>query len=352
MKCLVWLDVLTPKQARLLASIAQRLERKGYSVFMTSRKYDYTLSVLRDLYGVEPVVVGGHGSTKLEKLVLDAERVRELALLVGERKPDVLVAYPSPSAARVAYGLSLDMVILTDSPHIEPVHRLVLPLADTVLVSRYIAEQVEKYVLKEFTILETYNGVDEVEYLKEATPSLQSIKSLELEEYSYIVVRPPEYKASYYPRGEWLGVLEDVALKLVSKGVKIVYFPRYAEQAKLMKNKRGVIVPNRAHDSISLYYYALAVVTGGISMAREAALLGTPAFTIFHRVLDVDRFLMSKGVPLFYVNDVSKLYEQLVGLLGSRTMREEMREKALKILSEMERPSSRLLEILGRLCGK
>lgn len=355
---LVWLDALTPKQARLMASIALKLEKKGYEFFITTRDYDYTVSVLREVYGIEPIVVGSHGSTLYEKLVLDAERVKTLARIVEEKKPCLLISYPSPSAVRAAFGLAIKIVLLSDSPHIAPVHRLTFPLADHVVVSEYIAEAMKKYILPGFTSFTTYRGVDEAEYLKSFRPNKHPLDALGLEPYQYIVVRPPEYKAVYYPKGHAEGMVEKLVVELLKKeDVKAVYFPRYPEQKELMSKIRGVIIPPRAYDSLPLLYHAVAVVTGGISMAREAALLGTPAYSLFAKVLDIDKYLISVGVPLKYVEDYNQLYGELVGLVKDvkgKTLGEietKRREGIKTILDSMEQPSSKISVLVEKYCG-
>jgi len=347
----VWFDVLTPKQARLMASIAMVLRDKlKVDYVVTTRNYDYTISVLKDIYNVDPVVVGGHGSSLLEKLVEDAKRIEKLARRIAVEKPCLLISYPSPSAARIAFGLKIPSIILTDSPHVEPVHRLTLPLADYILVSRFIVDSVKKYALPVFTRIISYNGVDEAEYLRDYKKLEHDILAeLGLEPRQYVVIRPPEYKASYYFNLKPLD-LDSLALRL-SRKIKIVYLPRYPEQYEKMKSRENIIIPPKAIDSIPLAYYAVAVVTGGISMAREAALLGTPAYTSFPYVLDVDRHLISKGIPLNYSNNADRIYFDILTLYrsGEETLK-EYRARAKKLLEEMEKPSTKIISLVKDFC--
>jgi predicted glycosyltransferase len=56
------------------------------------------------------------------------------------------------------------------------------------------------------------------------------------------------------------------------------------------------MVPETALDGPNLLYYADLVISGGGTMNREAAVLGTPTYSLFKgKLAAVDRYLMDKG---------------------------------------------------------
>ncbi|NPA96192.1 MAG: DUF354 domain-containing protein [Crenarchaeota archaeon] len=343
----VWIDVLTPKQARLFAALSRRLV--GFEILFTARDYDYTVATLRRL-GIDPIVAGGYGYSLREKVVEEARRIEALASVV--EGCSMLLAYPNPSAARLAYGLAIPYIAFTDSPHSVHPSRLSLPLATAVVAPSCIPmREITRFTLPG-THVEMYRGVDEVEWLKLFKPSRASLKELGLEERSYVVVRPPEVRASYYgSRGS--RVLSEVA-KIVEwclgEGLSVVYMPRYArdELQERFSGSRGFTIVDRSRgvDGADLTYHALAVVTGGGSMAREAALLGTLGICLYPSRLYVDDFVEALGLPHARASSALQAIELIKGF--SRDP-DRYRTIAREVTATLEAPSDALLRVLEEL---
>ncbi len=282
---------------------------------MTCREYEYTCRAL-DFLGVEYVVVGRYSEgDPYDKVREDGLRVAGLAEVARGFKPEVLVAYPNPAASRVAYGVGARYVALTDSPHASIPSRLSLPLADYVVFSSCIPEgEVRRYVTPS-TALAQFRGVDEVGWLKRLEPDEGYLRSLGLKPWGYVVLRPAEELATYY-RGLKLPRSEEVLSILLDLGYEVVLLPRYSHHRDLAR-REGVVVVEGGFSGPSLTYYARLVVTGGASMAREAALVGTPAITYTPLDLHVNRCVTDWGFPLFRATDLSelrRLAEELVDL--------------------------------------
>src|SRR5207244_13147311 len=79
--------------------------------------------------------------------------------------------------------------------------------------------------------------------------------------------------------------------------VTAVVLTRNAEQAAQVESLSDrLIVPRRAVDAGSLVAFAAALVSAGGAMNREAAALGTPAWTVFEgRMGAVDERLVAEG---------------------------------------------------------
>lgn len=341
----IWLDALTPKQALLLGTIAVRLNEHGFKTLVTTRRYDYTEAVLKNIK-IPYISVGEYGENKFEKLVKEIERIQKLIDVVG-KEFDLAIAYPNPVAARIAFGLSKSYIALTDSPHSEIVSRLSLPLADYVVFSNCIPiEAIESYIYKRKTKLIQFNGIDEVEWLKDTSPDFSYVKSLGLEPYSYAVVRPPEIKASYYNYSGMIEVFEKLIKKLIDSRLKIIYLPRYKDDviARCADNNK-IIVPSidKGVVGYKLIYYASVVITGGGTLAREAALLGTPGISLFPTDLYVDKCIQNKMFPL---SKCRNLEECLLLIDAYLKDPEKYKNHALSLLKEFEKPSDVVLEIV------
>jgi predicted glycosyltransferase len=115
------IDILTPKQCMFLSRLIEHLERRGHQVSKTTRKYREVNQLLR-LKGLEATTVGRHGGGTLAgKLRANAQRILELTRIIDELKPDMAVSFSSPEMARVAFGLGIPHICISDSPHAEAV---------------------------------------------------------------------------------------------------------------------------------------------------------------------------------------------------------------------------------------
>jgi predicted glycosyltransferase len=351
----IWLDALTPKQARLSAALASKLTDRGYKVFITARDYDYTVAVLRRFAppSARLEVVGGYGgATRQGKLKAELERSYGLVDTVSSLNPCMLIAYPSPSATRVAFGLGIPVTILFDSPHAYHVNRLAATLADHIVYSDFIPrDQVVKYVLSSFTKLYSYHGVDELEYVMDYVirSSSKPSNELNLEPLSYVVVRPAEYKAAYYESLK-PPAIEVLVKWLASKGVKVVVFPRYEEQQIVFKSINNVVIPSNAVDTLPLIDEAIAVVTGGATLAREAALLGTPGLTLYPGEIAVSKALEDLGLPHFHLRSIEEAKQLLESIIRDPDLHRVKGVKLKTIVAGLEPPSLRILEITREVC--
>jgi predicted glycosyltransferase len=97
-----------------------------------------------------------------------------------------------------------------------------------------------------------------------------------------VVLRPPAMWADYY-HGEGKTFAAVVQLLRTTPDCFVVYLPRIREQAQLVTGLPAdrVLMPAQALDGPNLLAHADLAVSGGGTMIREAAVLGTPAYSIF-----------------------------------------------------------------------
>ena len=299
---LFWADALTSKQALLFSLLHRELTRRGHELLITCREYDYVVKLLR-LKGITPKVIGKYGGSALSSK-LGASLKRELVLVreLSDLKPSAHVSFTSPEGSRAAFKMQIPILLLTDSPHSVYVNSLTIPLANTVIVPE--ATPPEEYGpyfrLVRFRV---FKGVFEAMWAKRLMPSKALLDSLGLEPFTYVVFRTEESKASYYPlRGHRAPTaITPLVRMVVEEGLKAVVFARYPDQEKALEAefKGRILIPRDAVDGLSLAYYALAVVSGGSTMATEAALVGTPGITLFPKEIHIVKYLSKKGFPLY-----------------------------------------------------
>ena len=351
---LVWLDAMTSKQGTLLSVIARELKSLGYDVLITCRSYEYTVGSIKR-FGFDPIVIGTYSEgDSREKVMQDIKRMEGLLNLLTSLKkmPEILVAYPNPPAARVAFGLGIRYIALTDSPHAVIPSRMSLPLADAIITPIAVPRsEIEKYIYRNETSVHQYEGVDELAWILRYKPDRQYITSvLNLKPFNYIVFRPHEYLATYYGINPPISVIK-VIKELGELGYTIVLLPRYSTDEFLIKelNNQGVSVRliKGMYDGVSLVYFARAVITGGATLAREAALLGTLGITYFPFMLYVNDYVASKGFPLY----VAKSNSDIIKLVISRgtSYKEDYSVYISRLKSTFEDPVEVILRVITKL---
>ncbi len=331
----IWLDVITPKQARLMVSIAKYLEERGHQTLITSKGYRETRWVLNSL-GVKYREVGEYGKDLVSKLISYADRVRELALIAYEESPDYLVSFSSPEATRVAFGLGIKVINMNDTPHAVHVARLTFPLTWKLVFSKAIPEDLMISLGADKESLTPYDGVDELAWLKEV-----EIHGERFNEFT-VFVRMEESKASYL-----LHLKESPNLKviegLVSHGIRVLVMPRYESQAEFLRKMNVEVL--EPEDTVKLFQRVHVVITGGGTMAREAALLGTPAISTFPLdvPLYVNAYLRRKGLPIWRIRSPDDVVKKVLEIKDDYR---DYRELARRVRESMEDPREVILRLL------
>ncbi|NPA23696.1 MAG: DUF354 domain-containing protein [Crenarchaeota archaeon] len=340
---LIWFDALTPKQARIGAILFLEGCKRGIGVLITGREYSYIEETLRP-YSVPFIKVSEYGESLKEKLLKYAERIRYLTNLLPEF--DVAVGFPSPDMHRVAFGLGRPIITLTDTVHADKVHRLCLPLSSLIVVPDVIPmEEILKYVVRgeEWKVVR-FHGVFEIMWVRRHTPCREVLDRLGLEPEHYVIVRPEESRAHYYEYGDKLDILCTIIDRIVKKGLKVVFLPRYRFQEEHIKRKlydnENIVIPRGIPlNMLDLYSYARLVITGGLSMATEAALMGVPSVSYFPSRTYIEDLLKSIDAPLIKVSSIVELcsmIDDLLELPRARPRVEELEDPTDLILNKAQ----------------
>ncbi|MEM3840354.1 MAG: DUF354 domain-containing protein [Candidatus Bathyarchaeia archaeon] len=299
----VWYDACTGKHVRYGVAIARRLREMGHEVVLTTRKHPDTVPLAK-LLNENFIVVGKYNpKSLLSRLKESARRQLSFCKIFGENAPDVALSHGSVDQIRVAFGLKIPTITTLDTPYADAVHRLTLPLADYIVVSKAIPEEtLQKYNVKGKII--HFDGVDEVAWIKGFKPLMKYDFEKPL-----IVVREVEERAVYV-EGKFSFV--NLAKKLTRLG-NVVFLPRYRRRAI-----KGLIVPKGFVDSASLVAQADLFVGAGGTITREAALQGTPAIVVdMFQEQYVNDYLAEKGFPIFRT-ELASAYNLAREVLGSK----------------------------------
>ncbi|MCD6558878.1 hypothetical protein DRN43_04130 [Thermococci archaeon] len=309
----VWIDISNAPHAHFFKGIIRELEKRGYEVLVTTRKFDGLTGIL-DMLGIDYYVVGKHGGSTLEgKLVASVERQQKLASLIIEEKPDLALYKHSVEAPRVAFGLGIPSIGFVDNETAVAQNKLMLPLTSRIIHP----EAIDKYDLMrsgaDANTLRPIKGFAELAHIYHFTPSKEPLKELDLEKHDYIVMRPEPIKANYFNGDAERSVLERILPMLPD--MPIVLFPRTESQRRRFEHFENVIMPDKPMDSLSLLYYARLMIGAGGTMNREAIALGTPTISTYPgKTLAVTRWMVKMGVKFYSTEALAvakKAYEFL-----------------------------------------
>ncbi len=316
---LIWIDITNLPHLLFFKDFI----RNYSNIFVTARKIGNIDELLR-FYGISCKIVGHHGASLEEKLILSANRIIDLVNLIKDRNIKVALSKRSVELARVAFGLGIPVITVIDNEYSEKQNRLVLPLSDIVVKPTFTSKEL---LIKQGAgnIVEFY-GLCEVAHVLNFEPR-------EVNE-EYLLIRPEPFRASYF-KGKLL--CRDLISALKAKfDIKIYVIPRFNERYE------GAVVPNTV-DSLNLLYNAKIFIGGGGTMCREACLLGTPTISFYSQeLLGVDKFLIDQGL-LYHSVEHKEILSFVDELLDKKS---EFRIMANRLVKKMENPHRVLRDVL------
>ncbi len=355
----IWVDILTPKQARFFQPLISRLEARGDRVWVTTRRYSQATEMINFL-GIKAEVYGAHGGGELaEKLRTDTERIVELLNPVAKFAPDLAISFVSPTATRIMFGLGLPMINISDSPHAKAVSKLTIPLSSHLLSPVMIAKKTwVQYGITEDQITQ-YKAFDQVAWLKSFSPDASVLTQLGLTMADPIItIRVEEAFAAYLrDRADpQRSMVIPVVTALISRfpDAQIVVLPRYQVQVDHLKKclPSEVRIPESVIDATSLISYSTLFIGAGGTMTIEAVLLGVPAISFFVGKLDVESWLTKKGM-LYHADSSSEVIDQANNILAkSDQVREDAQKAATKLMASFEDPITAIISVIDRTLAK
>jgi predicted glycosyltransferase len=300
----VWVDLTNTAHVLVLRPLVELLESDGHEVELTARPLSHTVELL-DEWGHPYKVVGRHGGSKrLGKARAAAGRVPQLVSFARRRGFDCALGHGSTDLPPACRLLRIPNTTMFDYEWATLQHHVICRLATRVAVPDAIPfERLAPYGAKPPKLVR-YPGMKEEYYLAdfEPDPSVLGVVGLGKSPLpasgTLAVVRTaPSY--ALYLGGSENPLLPRVLERLSGAGeTETVVLARTAEQRQAVRalELSRVHVPDHAVDGRSLVALADVLVSAGGTMNREAAVLGTPVWSIFEGKLGaVDEQLIREG---------------------------------------------------------
>jgi uncharacterized protein len=304
----VFMDLTNTAHVLVLRPLVERLEAAGHNVELTARPLSHTLELLDD-WGHSYTALGRHGGAgRAGKALAAASRVPQLLRFARGEGFDCALAHGSTDLPPVCRALRIPNTTMFDYEWATIQHHANCRLANRVLVPDAIPpERLARYGARPPKLVR-YPGLKEEYYLSDFEPDRQVLDDLGISgDRPLAVIRTaPSY--ALYLGGSENALLRGVLERLAAEGAQTVVLARTDEQRRAVDALGlGAIVPERAVDGRSLVAFADLLVSAGGTMNREAAVLGTPVWSIFEgRLGAVDEQLAREG-RLRFLEDPGQL---------------------------------------------
>jgi predicted glycosyltransferase len=319
----VWVDVTNSAHVIVLRPLVELLEHDGHDVTITARPLSHTTELLDD-WG-HPYRPLGHygGARRLGKALAVSARAAQALAFARGKGFDYGLAHGSTDLPAVGRVLRIPNTTMFDYEWARLQHELNCRLATRVLVPDAIPiERVAPYGAWPPKLVR-YPGLKEEYYLSGFEPDTSVLARLGVDGGRPLAVVRTAPSYALYLGGSENELLPRVLRRLLDQEAQVVVLARTDGQREALRAlDERLVVPARAVDGRSLAALADAVVSAGGTMIREAAVLGTPTWSIFEgRPGAVDEQLEREG-RIRFLRDSEELVIEKVMRRERRAMRD------------------------------
>jgi len=303
----VWIDLANSPHVLFFRPVIDEMHRRGVQTVVTARDFAQTTQLCAR-FDIDAEVIGRHGGASLSgKFEGLARRVHGLRAFARRTSPGAAVSHNSYSQALAARSLHIPVMTAMDYEY-QPANHLAFRCADLVAVPEVFP--LDRLLAQGAKPGRTwrYPGLKEHISLAGFAPDPGYLARAGIDaSRPVVVVRPPADMALYHRFANPL--FPRLLERLASAPVTTILLARTGTQAADLEAAGfGTLLwRGEALDGRQLVAGADAVVSAGGSMNREAAVLGTPAYSIYAgKLAAVDRALVAAG-SLHLLHDVDDL---------------------------------------------
>lgn len=304
----IWLDLANSPHVLFFRPVIAQLRSRGHAVLITARDFAQTLPLCRS-FGIDAVPIGSHGGGNLlargANIAGRALALARFARRTGPARAACLGSYAQILSARLC---GIGCVTFMDFEG-QPANHLSFRLASRVVVPECFPAAALRVQGASPRRTVRLPGVKEQVYIERPPPPLEFLECRTLGDDPrpvrwtrddgriLAVVRPPASMSLYYRENR---LFPQVIARLTARAdVLTLVVARTAEQRREMAGldpSGRIVEPVEVPDGLLLLGAADLVVSGGGTMNREGAVLGTPAYSVFSgEPIAVDRWLEAQG---------------------------------------------------------
>jgi predicted glycosyltransferase len=303
----IWIDLDHAPHIPLFASLISGLKRRGHRPLVTVCDYGYTRAVI-DREDIPYDLVGDRRQRNpVTRLVGHVRRIAALIRWSRGREIDVAISHGSRTLVIACALLRIPCVTMYDNESASTA--LFNRLSTKVLLPEVIPDDLFSARRLKRAQLVKYPGFKEEVYLGGFVPDSSLLDDLHVrEDQTLVVLRPPASAAHHHSlTGEKIieVFIERISAEKDAVGVLV---PRSPEEGaaitKWIKDPSKFRLLTRPVNGLNLLWHADVVVGSGVTMNREASLMGVAAYGVFMgKIGTVERTLSERG-RLALVRDV------------------------------------------------
>jgi predicted glycosyltransferase len=268
--------------------------RKKNRVLCTSREYR-EVTKLAKIRHFNLKIVGKHGGGNTsDKLTASLDRMKILSKIVEKFAPDVTVSFCSPEASRIAFGLGINHVAFSDSPHASAVMRLSVPLVQKLLIPWVIPKkEFIKYGIGRKNII-SYKAIDAASITQRKIAAKTKIPFSEKKK--NILIRIEEDQAAYRSKSKIIPIIRAIVKEFDSENILVL--GRYHSQIQKLNQTFGkkIKVLKMSYDGKLLLTKSDVFIGSGGTMTAESALLGVPTISYNAVPNFIEEYLVRKNL--------------------------------------------------------
>ena len=310
---MLWFDLDNSPHVPLFRPVFNYLEDQGIDYFVTARNFAQTKELL-ELFNIQHSLIGGHGGkSKFKKLINLFDRGNQLYKMVKKLPIKLAINHGSRTQLIAAKRLGIKAITMLDYEYTE--HYIFNLLANYLIMPVYIPDEYLKKNGFNLNKIIRYNGFKEELYLKYFKPDINFRKQLGITENTILVVfRPPSMTGNYHDNKSEKLLIAGLNYFSQDKDVVCLIVNRTEYEKNFIlskiKKQKNIKFLEKPVDGLQLLYAADYAISGGGTMNREAALLGTKTFSIFTGKRPyLDSFLQEQGRLTFIekIEDFNKI---------------------------------------------
>jgi uncharacterized protein len=296
----VWIDMANSPHVLFFQPVLAELHRRGVETVVSARDFAQTVA-LCELMCIDADVVGAHGGSGLVgKAGNLAGRVRALRGFARRKRPSVAVSHNSYAQAVAGRTMRIPVVTAMDY-EFQPANHVAFRAANLVVVPDVFPLDILKSQGAGADKVWRYPGLKEEIALAGFEPDATYLRTACIDDSkAVIVVRPPADMALYhrFENPLFARLLERLEQLRAAGSATVIVLPRTPAQAASLESEgfAALLWKDKPLDGRQLIAAADAVISAGGSMNREAAVLGTPAYSIYAgKLAAIDRALVAEG---------------------------------------------------------
>ncbi len=295
----IWIDLDNSPHVPLFKPIIKEFDKRSIQYTITSRKFAQTEELLK-LWGIPHRMIGEHaGKNKIKKVINLVQRSSQLKKIFNNRENLIAVSHGSRTQVLAAWRMGINSILMLDYEYTEV--KLFNYFSKILLIPKFIPDERLQSVGINLKKVIRYNGFKEELYLKDFKPNLNFRESINISSDNILVViRPPSLTGNYHDERSERLLIEAINYFSSEANTIVLIVNRTENERNFILSKAekrlNVRFLEKAVDGLQLLFAADISVSGGGTMNREAALLGTKAYSIFTgRRPYLDEYLQNIG---------------------------------------------------------